>query len=166
MAGQLVGAACASSLSDRFGRKIVHLSCNLLTLILGIGVAFASNYTVLAVGKFILGVLQQVLLHVLLRVTFNWYLKLDLQGTFIYCFISQGIVMSGVVFTLELFPEQTRYTSEVLGSFIWTTGLVIMSCIAFLLRHYSWRHLQIVLSCFSLLSVVQYWWVERWKWLL
>ncbi|XP_048733416.2 organic anion transporter 3-like [Ostrea edulis] len=127
MAGQLVGAACASSLSDRFGRKIVHLSCNLLTLILGIGVAFASNYTVLAVGKFILGVLQQ------------------------------GIVMSGVVFTLELFPEQTRYTSEVLGSFIWTTGLVIMSCIAFLLRHYSWRHLQIVLSCFSLLSVVQYW---------
>jgi MFS family permease len=60
MAGQLVGAAFSSSLSDRFGRKVVHLSSNLLTFILGIGVAFASNYTVLAVMKFILGVLQQV----------------------------------------------------------------------------------------------------------
>jgi hypothetical protein len=69
----------------------------------------------------------------------------------------QGIVMSGVVLTIELFPEQTRYSSELLGSFVWTTGLVIMSSIAYLLRDYSWRHLQIVLSCFSVLSLVQYW---------
>lgn len=60
MAGQLVGAVCASSLSDRVGRKTVHLCSNFLTLIFGISVAFAPNYTTLAVLKFILGVLQQV----------------------------------------------------------------------------------------------------------
>lgn len=60
MAGQLVGAAFASSFSDRFGRKTVHLCSNLMILILGISVAFAPNYTTLAIMKFILGVFQQV----------------------------------------------------------------------------------------------------------
>uniref|UniRef100_K1PNQ9 Solute carrier family 22 member 16 n=1 Tax=Magallana gigas TaxID=29159 RepID=K1PNQ9_MAGGI len=59
MAGQLVGAAFASSLSDRLGRKTVHLCSNLMILILGISVAFAPNYTTLAIMKFILGVFQQ-----------------------------------------------------------------------------------------------------------
>ncbi|XP_061172477.1 organic cation transporter protein-like isoform X1 [Saccostrea echinata] len=127
MAGQLVGAACASSLSDRVGRKTVHLGSNLLTLILGISVAFASNYATLAVMKFVLGVLQQ------------------------------GMVMSGVVFTLELFPEQGRFYSEVIGSCVWSTGLIIMSAIAYLLQNYSWRYLQITLTCFSVLSLFQYW---------
>lgn len=61
MAGQLVGAAFASSLSDRFGRKTVLLTSHLLTLVFGFGVAFSPNYMVLAILKFILGVLQQVL---------------------------------------------------------------------------------------------------------
>lgn len=60
MAGQMVGATCASSLSDRMGRKIVHLWSNLLTFIFGFGVGFASNYTTLALIKFMLGVFQQV----------------------------------------------------------------------------------------------------------
>ena len=60
MAGQLVGAAFASSLSDRFGRKTVLLTSHLKTFSLGIGVAFSPNYTTLAVLKFLLGVLQQV----------------------------------------------------------------------------------------------------------
>ena len=60
MAGQLEGAAFASSLSDRFGRKTVHLTSHLLTFALGIGVVFFPNYTTLAVLKFLLGVLQQV----------------------------------------------------------------------------------------------------------
>lgn len=127
MAGQLVGAACASSLSDRVGRKTVHLCSNLLTLIFGISVAFAPNYTTLAVMKFILGVIQQ------------------------------GLVMSSSVFTLELFPEKTRFLCELTGSFVWTTGLLIMSAIAYMLRDYSWRYLQITLSCFSVLSLIQYW---------
>lgn len=60
MTGQLVGAAFASSLSDKYGRKTVHLTSHLLTLALGIGVAFSPNYMVLAILKFILGVVQQV----------------------------------------------------------------------------------------------------------
>ncbi|XP_078315174.1 organic cation transporter protein-like [Crassostrea virginica] len=127
MAGQLVGAASASSLSDRIGRKTVHLGSNLLTLIFGISTAFAPDYTTLAILKFILGVLQQ------------------------------GMVMSGSVIALELFPEKSRFWCELCGSLVWTTGLIIMSGIAYLLQNYSWRYLQITLSCFSVLSLIQYW---------
>ncbi|XP_048735641.2 solute carrier family 22 member 16-like [Ostrea edulis] len=125
--GQLVGAAFASSLSDRFGRKAVHLGSNLLTLTFGIGVAFSSNFLMLAILKFILGVLQQ------------------------------GMVMTGAVLSLELFPEKTRFYSEALASVFWTTGLVIMSAIAYLMRNYSWRYLQISLTCFSIFSLFQFW---------
>jgi OCT family organic cation transporter-like MFS transporter 4/5 len=58
--GQLVGAAFASSISDRFGRKTVHLGSCLLTLVFGVGVAFSPNFLLLAILKFILGILQQV----------------------------------------------------------------------------------------------------------
>lgn len=61
MAGQLVGAAFGSSLSDKVGRKTVLLGSHLLTLVFGIGVAFSPNYTTLGILKFILGVLQQVI---------------------------------------------------------------------------------------------------------
>lgn len=60
MTGQLVGAAFASSLSDKLGRKTIHLTSHLLTLTFGIGVAFSPNYVTLAALKFVLGVLQQV----------------------------------------------------------------------------------------------------------
>uniref|UniRef100_K1R829 Solute carrier family 22 member 13 n=1 Tax=Magallana gigas TaxID=29159 RepID=K1R829_MAGGI len=60
MAGQIAGAVFVSPVCDRMGRKTVHLSCNLLTLIIGISAAFAPNYTTLVILKFILGVLQQV----------------------------------------------------------------------------------------------------------
>ncbi|XP_055998240.1 organic cation/carnitine transporter 2-like [Ostrea edulis] len=137
MAGQLVGAAFGSSLSDKVGRKTVLLGSHLLTLVFGIGVAFSPNYTTLGILKFILGVLQQ------------------------------GMVMSNAVMGLELFPQSTRFYMESLGLFFWTTGLVIMAPIAYLLRHYSWRYLQIALTCFSLFSLVQYWVQdESLRWLL
>ncbi|XP_065945028.1 solute carrier family 22 member 6-A isoform X2 [Magallana gigas] len=127
MAGQLVGAAIASSLSDKWGRKTVHLTSHLLTLAFGIGVAFSPNYITLAILKFIIGVLQQ------------------------------GMVMSDAVLTLELFPEKTRFYAEAIGLFCWTTSLVIMAPIGYLMRDYSWRYLQIVLTGFSLFSLIQYW---------
>lgn len=127
MTGQLVGAAFASSLSDKYGRKTVHLTSHLLTLALGIGVAFSPNYMVLAILKFILGVVQQ------------------------------GMVMTNVVLGLELFAEDKRFYSEAISLICWATGLVIMSGIAYLMRDYSWRYLQIVMTCFSLFSLLQYW---------
>ncbi|XP_062595358.1 organic cation transporter protein-like [Saccostrea cucullata] len=127
MAGQLAGAAIASSLADKLGRKTILLSSHLLTMAFGFGVAFSPNYTTLAILKFILGVLQQ------------------------------GMVMPNAVLGLELWPERIRFYCEALGLFFWTTGLVIMAPIAYLLRDYSWRYLQIALTCFSLFSLIQYW---------
>lgn len=75
------------------------------------------------------------------------------------------MILPAGVFTLELFPEKTRFVCEIMGSMFWTTGLVIMSGIAYLLQDYPWRYLQIVLSCFSLLSLIQYWQVWTIKYL-
>lgn len=66
-------------------------------------------------------------------------------------------MLPGAVFTIELFPENTRFWCEIGGAMFWTTGLVVMSRVAYLLQNYSWRYLQIALSCFSLLRLIQYW---------
>lgn len=60
------------------------------------------------------------------------------------------MILPAGVFTLELFPEKTRFVCEIMGSLFWTTGLVIISGIAYLLQDYSWRYLQILLSCIEL----------------
>lgn len=67
------------------------------------------------------------------------------------------MVMSDAVLTLELFPEKTRFYAEAIGLFFWTTSLVIMAPIGYLMRDYSWRYLQIVMTGFSLFSLIQYW---------
>lgn len=79
MVGQLIGAAFASSLSDRVRRKTVHLCSNYLTLVFGISVGFAPTYTTLAILKFILGVLIPVMWHntvknIFMRSLFEIYL--------------------------------------------------------------------------------------------
>lgn len=50
--------------------------------------------------------------------------------------------------------ENTRFWCEIVGAMFWTTGLVVMPGVAYLLQNYSWRYLQIALSCFSLLSLI------------
>ncbi|XP_061173298.1 organic cation transporter protein-like [Saccostrea echinata] len=158
MAGQLVGAAFASSLSDRVGRKTVHLGSNLLTFIFGISMAFASNYATLAAMKFVLGVFQQVVIKSKSGLeSFFLNLSLLLRRSPMICFLSQGVVMPGVVLFVELLPEQGRFYSSVIGLLTWSTGLIIMTAIAYLLQNYSWRYLQITLTCFSFMSLFQYW---------
>lgn len=60
MAGQGIGAMLVSSLADRFGRKTVHICSHLAVYMLGFGIAFAPNYTVLLILRFIIGAVQQV----------------------------------------------------------------------------------------------------------
>ena len=69
----------------------------------------------------------------------------------------KGMVMSNAVLCLELFPEKTRFYAEAIGLFCWTTGLVVMAPMAYLMRDYSWRYLQVLLTSFSVFSLVQYW---------
>ena len=69
----------------------------------------------------------------------------------------KGMVMSNAVLCLELFPEKTRFYAEAIGLFSWTTGLVVMAPLAYMMRGYSWRYLQVLLTSFSVFSLVQYW---------
>lgn len=52
-------------------------------------------------------------------------------------------MLPGAVFTIELFPENTRFWCEIVGAMFWTTGLVVMPGVAYLLQNYSWIYLQI-----------------------
>jgi OCT family organic cation transporter-like MFS transporter 4/5 len=56
----MVGATVFTALSDRFGRKPPHLGCQFSMAIIGIGCAFAQDYTTFTVLRFLLGMLQQV----------------------------------------------------------------------------------------------------------
>lgn len=60
MVGQGLGAMLASSMADRFGRKTIHLISHIALYLVGFGVAFAPNYTVLIILRFLTGAIQQV----------------------------------------------------------------------------------------------------------
>lgn len=60
MAGMGLGAVLSSVISDRYGRKVVQVGAHIAIFLAGFGVAFAPNYTVLIVFRFISGALQQV----------------------------------------------------------------------------------------------------------
>ncbi|XP_048736819.2 organic cation transporter protein-like [Ostrea edulis] len=137
MAGQGIGAMLVSSLADRFGRKTVHICSHLAVYMLGFGIAFAPNYTVLLILRFIIGAVQQ------------------------------GLGMAGAVMALEWVPTNSRYVVEVVGLLFWSTGICLIAFISYLLQDFSWRYLQIAFTLLSSYSLIQYWIQEESvRWLL
>ena len=71
----------------------------------------------------------------------------------------QGFGLCYAVYYLELFPTEHRYKGEILGLTFWTTGVVFVAPVAYLLRDYSWRYLQVALALYSFYSIFHYWYV-------
>jgi len=61
--GVMIGALLFCFLSDKFGRKPVHLFAQWAMVVVGVANAFAPNYYVFAVFRFFIGMLQQVGLY-------------------------------------------------------------------------------------------------------
>ncbi|XP_048736820.2 organic anion transporter 3-like [Ostrea edulis] len=127
MAGMGLGAVLSSIISDRYGRKVVQVGAHIAIFLAGFGVAFAPNYTVLIVFRFISGALQQAL------------------------------AMVGAVLAMEWVPQECRFLCEVFGLLFWTTGVVLVTPIAYLMRDNTWRDFQLVLTLCSSYSLIQYW---------
>ncbi|XP_022330062.2 organic cation transporter protein-like [Crassostrea virginica] len=137
MVGQGVGAVMGSSLADRFGRKTIHLVCHVTLYLVGFGVAWAPNYTVLILLRFLTGALQQ------------------------------GTAMAGAVLALEWVPTNSRYWVEIIGQLFWSTGVCAIAMFGYLLQNYSWRYLQMAFTLYSSFCLVQYWIQEESvRWLL
>lgn len=60
MFGQGIGAFVFTSLSDRFGRKIVHIACHVTLFGIALITAFVPNFTSFAVMRILTGAFQQV----------------------------------------------------------------------------------------------------------
>ena len=58
--GVMVGAIIFTSMSDRLGRKPIHLACQYTMLVIGIVIAFAPNYITFVVLRFFLGAVREV----------------------------------------------------------------------------------------------------------
>ncbi|XP_069138043.1 organic anion transporter 3-like [Argopecten irradians] len=135
--GQAFGAAIFTSLADRFGRRTVHVLGHISMFATSFAIAWAPNYTVFAVLRFILGAVQQ----------------------------GSGLTMA--ILSLELLPLKARYIGECLGLAFWTTGINLLSPMGYLFRNLSWRYLQMALALFSCYSLVEYWLMEESvRWLL
>ena len=59
--------------------------------------------------------------------------------------------------SLEWFPAEHRSRSTLIGSTMWACAASSMALVAFLLRGYTWRHLQFALSGVSVLAFLQWW---------
>ena len=75
--------------------------------------------------------------------------------------LCQALAVVGAVLAMELVPEEGRFVGEVCGLLFWTTGVVLLTPIAYLLRYHTWRELQIALTLCSSYSLVQYWCVLK-----
>ena len=75
--------------------------------------------------------------------------------------LCQALAVVGAVLAMELVPEEGRFVGEVCGLLFWTTGVVLLTPIAYLMRYHTWRELQIALTLCSSYSLVQYWCVLK-----
>ncbi|XP_071108388.1 organic cation transporter protein-like [Haliotis cracherodii] len=124
--GQGIGAVILPALSDRYGRRPVQLASHLCVLALGVGVAFAPDYTAFLVIRVFLGIVQQ------------------------------GIVLTSITINIELFHSRHRKLCGLFDSLLWATCNTLIALIAYLMQTYSWRTTQLVYCSVSLFVFVQY----------
>ncbi|XP_076444342.1 solute carrier family 22 member 6-like [Babylonia areolata] len=124
--GQFLGSLYLPAVADRLGRKRMHIIAHALTAVSGVAVALSPSYVVLAVSK---------------------------------VFVGMGIIglrLSSSTAMLELFPARFRsLATAVVGGVLFSACSALMSPVAFLLRHHSWRTVQLVFTSVCLLIVLQ-----------
>lgn len=137
LAGQGLGALIMSHVSDRFGRKTVHVLAHIGVLITMVIMAFSTNIYMLLVLRLVTGTFQQ------------------------------GIVCTGKVLGLENFPKEIRSHIEVLGFLAWSGGIMCLALYGYVFREIDWRYLQIGVAAFSIYALAEWWMMdESVRWLI
>ncbi|XP_052792025.1 organic cation transporter protein-like [Mya arenaria] len=135
--GQGIGAITTSHLADRVGRKTVHVISHLGIL---------ATMGVMAVSS-------------------NIYMLLALRlvaGTF-----QQGMVCTGKILALEIFPRKQRSHIEAITFLAWSFGIMALTLIGWLFQSVDWRYLQLALATCSLYALFQWWMMdESMRWLI
>lgn len=135
--GQGMGGFLCTGLSDKFGRKTVHISSHILLFVLCLVTAFIPSYIGFAILRFFTGMAVE------------------------------GLLLSGVTQYVETLPMEWRFCAEVIGLVAWTTGIVMLTPLAYIMQTFSWRYLQLLLALLSVYSLVEYWlFDESLRWLM
>ncbi|ESO83621.1 hypothetical protein LOTGIDRAFT_169090 [Lottia gigantea] len=135
--GMGIGSSTLTIVSDKFGRKTIALISNLLNLVFAISTSFAPNIFVFIVLRFLIGITLQ------------------------------GSSLASVTIALELFPANKRKLVGTFGMVLWGVYTSSVALVAFLVKSYSWRIINLVLACSSLYALVQFWATdESLRWLV
>ncbi|XP_060067965.1 organic cation transporter protein-like [Ylistrum balloti] len=123
--GGMFLGALAAPLADKYGRKLVHVAFNIGLLTVTFTMAFVKDETVFLVLRFFIGTFQQ------------------------------GMLLTVVTFWLELLHRDSRENVGIVNAFMWGSSVMVLTLVAFLLQNYDWRILQLALSLFSVISIVE-----------
>ncbi|CAG5126962.1 unnamed protein product [Candidula unifasciata] len=112
--GHAVGSLVFPYFADNYGRKPIILICSILWLASSIALAFSVSYTMLAICKTLVGVFLQ------------------------------GVAQTSVTVMMEILTSGQRgHMFGSLAFIFWTTSIILMIPVAYLLKDYSWRVLEL-----------------------
>ncbi|KAM4617144.1 solute carrier family 22 member 6-B-like [Discoglossus pictus] len=111
MAGVLVGSVIFGGLSDKFGRRPLNIWSNLQMSVAGICAAFAPNYILYCIFRF-------------------------LTGTAL-----SGIVINSYSLIVEWIPTRNRAFTSTATGYCYTVGQLVLVGLAFLIRDWYWLQL-------------------------
>eukprot|EP00105_Crassostrea_gigas_P024428 XP_011444664.1 PREDICTED: organic cation transporter protein isoform X1 [Crassostrea gigas] len=135
--GQGVGGFLFTGLSDKFGRKTVHISSHILLFVLCLITVFIPSFLGFAVLRFFAGMTVE------------------------------GLLLSSVTLCVETLPMEWRFVAEVTGVVSWTTGIVMLTPLSYIMQTFSWRYLELLLALLSVYSLVENWlFDESLRWLM
>ena len=123
--GQGFGAVLITIVSDRLGRRPVLIAANLGLLVCGLVVAYAPNFLVFAIFKFIIGGFQQ------------------------------GVLTGNYTYNAELFNRDSRRLNAVINKLFWALGVMLLPLISYLCKDLSWRSLQTVYCTLNITILLQ-----------
>ncbi|KAK3095623.1 hypothetical protein FSP39_016786 [Pinctada imbricata] len=137
MVGMCVGAVIFCSLADRFGRKPVAVITHIFMLTTSMAESFMPNLAAFAAVRFVTGTFQQ------------------------------GLGLSTAIMCMEMMPMEWRGFIGFIGSLNWSLCICSLAFFGYVMRNYSWRYLQIVLSLVSFHALFGPWILdESLRWLI
>ncbi|XP_005091648.3 solute carrier family 22 member 6-B-like [Aplysia californica] len=134
--GQGIGGFIFTSLADRFGRKPIYVFTLFGMTILHTLIGVAPEVGSLTLFGFLIGGFQQ------------------------------GVCLSSVTLCTEMMPPRHRMLASMLCGTLWSTSVMVLGLLAWLLRYHSWRTLQLVMIATTSFCVFLPWFLmESPRWL-
>ncbi|XP_052827531.1 organic anion transporter 3 isoform X2 [Octopus bimaculoides] len=129
--GQVISGLMSPYLIERFGRKPLRVSSNLMLIIFNLVAAFSPFYWTFAVMRFFTGVLRET------------------------------YVISSITLVCELYPKEKRIIMSGLFMFIWNIYSTITGFIAYMLKDYGWNTYFLLNAVLSGYFIIDFFFLEE-----